>query len=240
MALPGWTADQAATVQALTAICQAALTIIALALAIGVPSWQRRQEQRQREADRTIQARTLAWLILGDVQTMMDQTTSSTGTLEIVEAPNGGPDAAWRDPPKVMRPVAILESLDRLHLLGPIAAVRVMQVMVALARHDRATEADERAESAADLTGRLTTLRAMLQNSCWDDTARRQRWWRREPVVQLPALDPSRHGPEPQAHKAHILMLALSPPPQTPSRKVAPPAQHCVRDTGAVPYISMS
>jgi hypothetical protein len=53
MDLPSWGADKAATVQALAAIGQGVLTVLALIAAIGVPWWQHRRgrvEDRKRHA----------------------------------------------------------------------------------------------------------------------------------------------------------------------------------------------
>jgi uncharacterized protein (UPF0332 family) len=52
---PSWSADTAATVQAIAAIAQGVLTILALIAAIGIPWWQLRQgraeERKRREAE---------------------------------------------------------------------------------------------------------------------------------------------------------------------------------------------
>jgi hypothetical protein len=54
MGMPIWNPDQAATVQAITAIAQGLLTVIALAVALGVPWWQQKQirgEDKRRQKD---------------------------------------------------------------------------------------------------------------------------------------------------------------------------------------------
>jgi hypothetical protein len=50
--LPPWNSDEAATVQAIAAIAQGLLTVVALAIAIGVPMWQQRRVRQDGKKNR--------------------------------------------------------------------------------------------------------------------------------------------------------------------------------------------
>jgi hypothetical protein len=147
MELPNWTADQAAAVQAGAAVVQTIAAVVALFVAVGVPSWQSYLERKQKKADRETQARALVCMATPDLLVLRQEIDEAE---EIIL--HGGPRAGM---PKLDRPPALATAFDRIHVLGGLTGILVMRLF-------RCIDCFNRARDMQSQLAQVNELRACL------------------------------------------------------------------------------
>jgi len=137
-AFPMLTQEQSASVQAWAAIVQAVSSFVALIVAVGVPLWlaisDRKRQAREREqymSVRKSQARSLAFKIAPDLSVLSREIETCREALETKrELMAEHPDRNYgRGVDYLEKPSLLLESLDRIYLLGSDVDLLVAEVL---------------------------------------------------------------------------------------------------------------
>lgn len=156
------TPDQAASAQAVAAEWQAGLTIVALAIAIGVPWWQQHRDSQQQKLDRQTQARAMLWIMEAEASAIELFATGITEEQRFyLEGRKRGEISGTKDgSPVVLTTDLLLKCLDRIHLLGPLTARSFLQFLREINKfnslssyNQQAAVADSVVRAAVDLKG---------------------------------------------------------------------------------------
>jgi hypothetical protein len=132
--------------EALAAWVQALGSILALAVAIGVPAWQRHIEHRDREAERKLRARSLAIVLYPEVAGAVARLNVAVDRLHVAEKVKTGEyfDMAGQNEMFVGVPMVLRDAIEHLYLLDAVGD-GLMQLMVTL---------DELYQSVSEAVGR--------------------------------------------------------------------------------------
>lgn len=163
MDLPAWNGDRAATVQALAAIMQAVLTIVALGIAIGVPWWQGYRERKRQAADRRERSVAVAIMLLPHVMAIQKEAQQIASLL------HDNADAIPREliaksvDTRLETALRLNEVQDSLCILPAFVHFLVARLRVATDRYaqpgaDKGVAADEVASAAGRVLEQLNNL----------------------------------------------------------------------------------